>query len=463
MNRGRELTQKTAIITIGKVSTQFVSFMLLPLYTSILSTSEYGLVDLAITSVQMLVPITSIMIDQGLFRYLLTCESDEEKKKNISSAFFTLFLMTMLSVALYMIISLFWKGQYKGWILAILVVTGFSNLFLQIARGLNKTGEYALGSFVCSSSIIVLNIVYLVIFNMGASGMLTATFWGNVICCLFIFIRLRIYRYISVRSISKENSVKQIYYALPLVPNQLSIWIMNGSDRVIASYFLGTAANGILAVTHKFPSIYMTFYNMFQLAWHEIGTVHYNDNDRDKFFSDMIDKVLAFFMSASIGVLYILPFIFDVFINSNYSEAYFNIPIYMVASIFQVVVGLLGVVYVATKKTAEITKTTIIAAVVNISINVALINTVGLYAASISTVFGYGLTMIYRIFDTKKYIVLSYNKKRIVSLGVVTILTCIIFYLDSIKISLLYALFLFPIIFYINKDIIFLLWKEVRS
>ena len=202
---------------------------------------------------------------------------------------------------------------------------------------------------------------------------------------------------------------------------------------------------------------------MFQLAWHEIGTVHYNDNDRDKFFSDMIDKVLAFFMSASIGVLYILPFIFDVFINSNYSEAYFNIPIYMVASIFQVVVGLLGVVYVATKKTAEITKTTIIAAVVNISINVALINTVGLYAASISTVFGYGLTMIYRIFDTKKYIVLSYNKKRIVSLGVVTILTCIIFYLDSIKISLLYALFLFPIIFYINKDIIFLLWKEVRS
>ena len=203
MNRGRELTQKTAIITIGKVSTQFVSFMLLPLYTSILSTSEYGLVDLAITSVQMLVPITSIMIDQGLFRYLLTCESDEEKKKNISSAFFTLFLMTMLSVALYMIISLFWKGQYKGWILAILVVTGFSNLFLQIARGLNKTGEYALGSFVCSSSIIVLNIVYLVIFNMGASGMLTATFWGNVICCLFIFIRLRIYRYISVRSISK--------------------------------------------------------------------------------------------------------------------------------------------------------------------------------------------------------------------------------------------------------------------
>ena len=109
MNRGRELTQKTAIITIGKVSTQFVSFMLLPLYTSILSTSEYGLVDLAITSVQMLVPITSIMIDQGLFRYLLTCESDEEKKKNISSAFFTLFLMTMLSVALYMIISLFWK------------------------------------------------------------------------------------------------------------------------------------------------------------------------------------------------------------------------------------------------------------------------------------------------------------------------------------------------------------------
>ena len=49
MSRSKELVKNTAILTIGKMCTQFVSFLLLPLYTALLSTEEYGIVDLFTT------------------------------------------------------------------------------------------------------------------------------------------------------------------------------------------------------------------------------------------------------------------------------------------------------------------------------------------------------------------------------------------------------------------------------
>ena len=68
MIRTKELGKNTLIITIGRISTQFITFLLLPLYTALLSTEEYGSVDLVTTIVQLLVPIVSIMIDQEIGR-----------------------------------------------------------------------------------------------------------------------------------------------------------------------------------------------------------------------------------------------------------------------------------------------------------------------------------------------------------------------------------------------------------
>ena len=71
MNRSEELTKNTFIITLGRVSTQFITFLLLPLYTALLTTEEYGTVDLITTLVQFIVPVMSLMVDQGVFRDLL--------------------------------------------------------------------------------------------------------------------------------------------------------------------------------------------------------------------------------------------------------------------------------------------------------------------------------------------------------------------------------------------------------
>ena len=71
MNREKQLIKNTAIITIGKICTQMISFFLLPLYTAILTAEEYGIVDLLNTLVSLLIPIITFQIEQALFRYLI--------------------------------------------------------------------------------------------------------------------------------------------------------------------------------------------------------------------------------------------------------------------------------------------------------------------------------------------------------------------------------------------------------
>lgn len=438
MSRVGELTRKTLIIAVGRISTQFITFLLLPLYTTLLSTDEYGIVDFITTLVQLFIPVISLMIDQGVFRYLLNCKDEKSRVRTISSAFFILAILSSVMVGVYLFVEIFISSAYKIWVALILLVTAFSNLFLQIARGLNRINDYALGSFICSASTIALNILCIAFLRMGALGMLIATFGGNFICCIVVFFRLRIYKYVSIGAIDKKTAVEELEYSIPLVPNQLSVWVMNSSDRLIITFILGTAANGILAVSHKFSAIYMTFFSIFLLSWHEAGVIHYFDKDRDEFFSDMFEKIISIFSMLCLGIIVVLPLAFDWFVNSAYHEAYYNIPIYLVASLLNVVVGLLGVVYVATKKTVEIAKTTIIAAIINIIVNVALIKFIGLYAASISTFAGYLATMIYRIIDTKKYLKLKYNVKQYILIAMALVVSSVIYYIKIRMISLIF-------------------------
>ena len=103
MNREKQLVKNTVIITIGKICTQMISFFLLPLYTSILTTEEYGVVDLLNTLVSLFIPIVTFQIEQAVFRYLIDARNDEEKtSKVISTTVFTVILQCILYLGIFM-------------------------------------------------------------------------------------------------------------------------------------------------------------------------------------------------------------------------------------------------------------------------------------------------------------------------------------------------------------------------
>lgn len=81
MNKQNELARNTAIIAFGKICTQLISFFLLPLYTKVLSTSEYGTVDLILTYAALFLPIATLALEQSVFRFLIDVRDNIKKKK----------------------------------------------------------------------------------------------------------------------------------------------------------------------------------------------------------------------------------------------------------------------------------------------------------------------------------------------------------------------------------------------
>lgn len=415
MARGKELAKNTAIIAIGRICTQFMSFLLMPLYTTVLSTEEYGIVDLLITYTSLLMPVLLFQVDQALFRFLIDVREDNKKKKEIiSTAMVFAAFQVLVTVALFFIVQLFIKNEYKWFLLFNVLASIFSNMMLQLSRGLGDNTGYALGSFISALAQILGNILFLVVFPMGIYGMLIATIVSHLFTAAFIFIKDQVYKFLSIKVFSQRELRSILAYSLPLVPNALCWWALNASDRTIVLLFLGTAANGLLSVGHKFSSVYITIYNIFNLSWTESAALHMNDSDKEPFFSNVITSMFKAFMCMGILIIACMPFLFPVMVNKNFSDAYGLIPVFVLASMLNVVVGLYSVIYVALKKSKEIAKTSLYAGIINIIAHLLLVKWIGLYAAPVSSVIAFGIMAVYRYIDIKKYINIKLDLKWII-------------------------------------------------
>lgn len=454
MGRGKTLIKNTAILSIGKICTQLITFFLLPLYTEILTTEEYGTVDLLNTLVSLLLPIVTFQIEQAVFRHLIEVRNNEtEKKKIISTAFFTVILHIFLYIIIFLIISPFVNNEYKYFLATNVVAYIFSSLFLQLARGLGDNKKYAIGSFLTALSTIICNILFLVVIKLGANGMLLANMLGQIVCFVYILFALKIYKYISIKSTTKEIKNKLLKYSIPLIPNAISWWVFNASDRIIVSAVLGVGQNGILAAAHKFSTVYITFYNIFNMSWTESVSLQVNDADFKEFFNKMLNTVLKLFTAMALGIIACMPFVYPIMINSNYSFGYNLVPILILGSLFNVVVGLISTVYVAMKNTKAIANTSIISAIINIVVHILLIKFVGLYAATISTLVAFVTMSIYRLYDIrKKYFTIKFEKLFVLKSVVLLPIVIVCYYINNLYINIITILITIIYAWDINKD-----------
>lgn len=469
MKREKNLVKNTVIITIGKICTQLITFFLLPLYTSLLSTKEYGIVDLLNTLVSLMLPLTTLQLEQALFRELIDYRNNQEKKEEIiSSGFLTVIFQLSIYLVLFLIISPLINNEYKMFLATNVVVYVILSMLQQISRGLGDNKKFALGSFITALFTILFNILFVAIIRLGANGMLLGTLVGQSVGVIFLFISLRLHKYIKIKKYKKTTTKKLLKYSIPLVPNAISWWIFNASDRVIASYVLGVEQNGILAASLKFSSVFITLYNVFHMSWTESIALAIEDSDIQNYFNKTFKIVIELFTTMAIGIIACMPFVFPIMINKKFSAGYGLVPISILASLFHIVVGLLSAIYLAKKNTKAIANTSIISAIINIIVHIALIKVIGLYAAVISSFASYFVMSIYRIIDiNKKYIKIDVDYKFILRSLIVFILVITCYYINNMYLNIMALVVAIVYALLINKKslntIMSLLKKKMKK
>ena len=447
MNENKRLLKNTGIIAIGNISTKLISFFLLPIYTALLSTSEYGTFDYILSIATFCVPFVSLLMDESIFRFLIDCKTESDEKRVISTSIVVVFIGMICFTIIGIPVMNFLDYSYTYYAFIYILLCVISGMISALLRGIGRTDQYAIFNFLSGATNVILNVFFIAGLRQGLKGMLAASILSLLIVSTIFIFKMRLWLYIDLKNVDSKLAKSMITYSFPLIPNKISWTIINLSDRIILMNVVGSAATGLYAVSYKFPNLMDTVYGFFYQSWKE-SSARVLGNESQNDFYNMVYKYLKNFMFAIVlGLTAFIPIIFKILINKNYYNAIYYVPILLIATYFANIPGFYGGIFTAYKDTKIMGTTTIAAAVINLVINLFTIKWIGVYAAALSTLIANLVVYMYRKRKVRRYIKLNENWKNSFIAFIVTSIVLFLFYSErwtyivlSCLISVLYAI-----------------------
>lgn len=450
-----KFAKNVGILTIASFGTKILSFLLVPLYTSILTTSDYGTYDLIYNTISLLIPILTQNILDAVLRFSIGCKPTERKIISIGIKYFL--IATAIVVGALFANSLCGLSKTVR-SLSVLVVLMFvtqalSQIVLYYARGLNKFLDVAVSSVLCSAVAISANVLLLVVFRLGLQGYFLANILGPAIQIIYLVARLSLLKVDPIH-VDRGLEKSMLKYCRPLTLNSVAWWVNNAADRYIVTFFCGTAENGIYSVASKIPSILSIFQTIIGQAWTISAVDEFDADDKDGFFSNMYSIYNCLMVLACALIIAAdVPFASLLYSNSFF-EAWRYVPFLTISVVFGALAGYVGGILAAVKDSKEFARSSTFGALSNVLINLVLVPWIGPLGSAIATAISYWITWILRMRVLDQYIHMKLTPARDgVSYGILVLQSFI-----------LLVLFDRPLIMYLCEalcvGVLFLMYRE---
>ena len=460
MKQKNNLLKNTIIIGIGKFSSQVIMFLMLPLYTSFLNTSEYGIYDTLVAIATFVTPFITILLEESMFRFLIEYNEERERKKVITITVKFHVLGIIIFSMIYLIICIFYNFQYKTYFWLYVVINVIHGLSNALSRGLGNIKLYSFSNFITNIIIVILNVLTIAILKYGVYGLFISFIIAHLISSFIVFIKINLKQYINLKNSDKIMAKKMIKYSIPLVPNSLSWSIINLSDRVMLTYMVSSSANGIYSVANKFPQIMGSIYNFFSTAWKESASKSIGNQE---YYNEIYKNITKVLYIITIGLLIILPICYRLFVAEDFMESYYYVPVLIIAMMFSNISEFYSGIFIAYKNTKIIGITTVISAIVNVVINIISMNKLGIWAASFSTLISTLLIVLFRRKKLNKYVKLNEDYKEIFKYIFLIIITVISFYIRLLIYNILFLIVMLIILYLDNRNYLKHLFKLMKE
>ena len=111
--------------------------------------------------------------------------------------------------------------------------------------------------------------------------------------------------------------------------------------------------------------------------------------------------------------------------------------------------------------TKEVAIGSVMAAVINIVVNVFLIKYIGLYAAAISTAVAYFVMMMHRHIDLKKYVTITYEKGLFIKIILIFTFSIVLYYQHNLILNIINLVIVCLFAFFSNKEFLLGTYKTI--
>ena len=403
MQRKKYLLKNTALFALNSIGTRLITFLLVPVYTAALTTSDYGAADLVSTIATILVPILTLNIGEAVMRFSLDDNADYDRIMSVGISVGV--ISSLVSLVIFPITKAFPSvADYSLFITLYCISQGVYHIVVCYLRGTEQLVHFAITNIVHVFSTAIFNIVFLIVLKRGLEGYFVSYLLGYSVGIVYAVFFGRVYR-VFYRFKPDYTLAKQMAkYSIVLVPTSFMWWIMNSSDRIMVTAMVGIAANGIYAISYKVPTIVSALSTVFNQAWSYSAIKEDKSSDREEFNNRAFNAFVNFQAIITGGLLMIIKPFLSFYVSADYFEAWRYTPYLIVGYLFMSLGTFLSTSYTVNKDSKGFLFSGMSGAAINIVLNWIMIPIIGVSGAAFATCISYITVFIYRAFDTRKYL-----------------------------------------------------------
>ena len=413
MNKYRTIAKNTVFVMLGTIGSKLIYVLMLPLYTRWLAADEFGAADTITVYTDILVTIVFLNIADSIFVFPKMAETDEKKKEYFSSGLFFMLLMSVIGFFFFLIAELFKDSfpsdnvffRYKWLIYGLLISRYFQVYVQEFSRSLDMLGVYSFAGVALTGGIAVFS--FILIPQFGVHGYVYALILAQLVTAAYSYVAAKAGRYLTVSAVKKQPLKELLAYSVPLAPNSLMWWLINGINRPMMEHQLGLFAIGVYAVASRISGAINSISSIFGLAWGNSVLEEYGKDGFEHFYNNYLRILTTLYFVGCILLVILAKPLVALFTTPEYYDAATYIPILALGLCFSCMGMSIGSIFSAVKKSKYYFYASVWGGVVSVGSLLALMPIWGLMGVAISLMLSFLTIMLVRWYFASKYVCLK--------------------------------------------------------
>ena len=422
-----KLGKQSAIYGLGGLVSRILAVLLLPLYTSYLSTADYGKIETLTAASSVVVILLQLGITSAFFRFYFDAPDEAGRITVVRTSFW----FTMVSSTAGLIVSLaladplstlLRTGHRPGLVVAAAIGMWAQMNYAQLTavfRAEDRAVAYVIASLANVVITVGATVLLVVTFREGPFGVLVGNFIGTL-CVYFVLLGYRRYQLGLVFDRSLFRAMNK--FGMPLVPAALALWAVNFIDRLFIALYKGQGEVGVYSVAVRVSSAIVFLMIAFRTAWPAFAYSIEDDREARRTYSFVLTYVVLVGCWVSLFFGLLAPWIVHVLArNPHFHRASEAVALLSFGGAAYIAYTVMAIGSGRARKTQWNWVIAGFAAAVNIGLNVLLIPPYGMEGAAIATAAAYVALFLGMVIYSQEVYYVPYQWRRVMTAATVAV------------------------------------------
>ena len=435
MNSFKKLAGETAIYGMSSIIGRFINWWLVPYYSHIFLTAEFGIVTNLYSYLAFLLVILTYGMETGFFRY---ASQHDDKEKVYSSSLISLFVTS----ASFLLVALTFSNtiaewidyqnhpEYIRWLAIIIAFDAFTSIPFAKLRIESKAIKFATFKLVNISANIFFNIFFLSICPALLNSNLES--WVNLVYnpeigVGYVFISNLIASALNFVLLLPEMRIKlkfdgrllkeMVWYSFPILIVGIAGMVNQNIDKILIPELISPGQDpmsqlGIYGANYKLAVLMNMFIQAFRYAFEPFFFSQVKSEDNKRGYAIIMKFFVIFGLVIFLGICLYLDVV-KLIIDKEYHSGLNVVPIVLMANLFLGIYYTLSLWYKLTDKTRFGAYFALIGAVISLVLNIAFIPRYGYMASAYAVLICFFVMSVLSYVFGQKYFPVKYPLKRI--------------------------------------------------